>query len=269
MEIDRKAVLAAFDAYAGHYDLGDVKVKLKYDHTFRVAENAERIAGSLHLSPEDTDLAWLLGMLHDIGRFEQLRRYGTFQDRISVNHAGLSGDILFKEGLIDSFREDRSEDPLIEKAIRLHNVFRLPALTHREYTFCAILRDADKADILRVNCETPRTEIYDLPPEAFTDSLITREVYESILHGTNVDRSFSKTGIDFMLGHMAFVFGMVYPETLRIAKEQGYLEELLSFESHVPETREKMVHVRDAIHSYVDRRIRENSVLPPEGGYLD
>lgn len=264
MNVDRKMALAAFESYAKEYDLQDVKVRLKYDHTFRVAENAERIAKSLSLPNEDVDLAWLLGILHDIGRFEQLRRYGTFQDRVSVNHAALSADILFYEGLIERFRKDTSEDPLIEKAVRLHNVFRLPAMSDREFTFCAILRDADKADILRVNCETPRTEIYDLPEEAFTESEITKEVYESLLDGTNVDRRFSKTGIDFVLGHIAFVFGMVYPETLRIVREQGYLKELLSFESRNPDTREKMKRVREAVGTYVDRRIRENSTLPPE-----
>lgn len=268
MQIQRDAVLAAFDHYAETYDLTDVKVKLKYEHTFRVAENAERIARSLSLSDEDTDLAWLLGMLHDIGRFEQLRRYGTFRDNISVNHAALSADILFHEDLIDAFRSDRSEDALIEKAIRLHNVLRLPALTKREYTFCSLLRDADKADILRVNCETPRTEIYDLPEEAFTDSLITKEVYACILRETSVDRNYSRTGIDFMLGHMSFVFGMVFPETLRITKEQGYLEELLSIKSNVPDTREKMDNVRKIIHAYMERRIRENSTLPPDNGWI-
>lgn len=264
MNVDRKMALAAFESYAKEYDLQDVKVRLKYDHTFRVAENAERIAKSLSLPNEDVDLAWLLGILHDIGRFEQLRRYGTFQDRVSVNHAALSADILFYEGLIERFRKDTSEDPLIEKAVRLHNVFRLPAMSDREFTFCAILRDADKADILRVNCETPRTEIYDLPEEAFTESEITKEVYESLLAGTNVDRRFSKTGIDFVLGHIAFVFGMVYPETLRIVREQGYLEELLSFQSHNPDTQKKMEEIRSAVHAYVERRIRENSTLPQD-----
>ena len=79
-----------------------------------------------------------------------------------------------------------------------------------------------------------------------------------------MDRRFSKTGIDFVLGHIAFVFGMVYPETLRIVREQGYLNELLSFESRNPDTREKMKRVREAVGTYVDRRIRENSTLPPE-----
>lgn len=269
MVIDRSAVVAAFDDYAEKYNLADVKVRLKYDHTYRVAENAERIAGSIPLSDDETDLAWLLGMLHDIGRFEQVRRYGTFRDRDSVDHAALSADLLFREGLIDAFRRDRSEDGLIEKAVRLHNVRCLPHLTRREYLFCSVLRDADKADILRVNCETPRTEIYDLPEEAFTSSAITDEVYGNILHKTVVDRRYSKTGIDFLLGHVAFVFGMVFPETLRITKEQGFLEKLLSFESRNPDTREKMLHVRDIVHTYIEERIRDHTILSPDSGFSD
>ena len=163
---------------------------------------ADDIAKSLAMSSGDIDLSWLLGMLHDIGRFEQVRRYGTFQDGQSVNHAALSADILFggpgvnqadseaeavpaaKEapvheeqkacGIIWRFLEDSSEDRLIEKAVRLHNVYHLPEkMTEREYRFATLLRDADKIDILRVNCETPRSEIYDIPEEACSNRPIS------------------------------------------------------------------------------------------------
>ncbi len=96
---------------------------------------------------------------------------------------------------------------------------------------------------------------------------MTDEVFESILTGVNVDRKYSKTGIDFILGHIAFVFGMVYPETLRIAQEQGYLEKLLAFESRNPDTREKMKSVRTAVTAYGKRRIQENSMLLPMLGF--
>ena len=33
----------------------------------------------------DVDLAWLIGLLHDVGRFEQLKRYGTFIDSQSID----------------------------------------------------------------------------------------------------------------------------------------------------------------------------------------
>ena len=85
--IDRKKVLDEFAAYTNEYDAANPKIKLKIDHTYRVASLCERIARSIDLSDEDVDLAWCSGMLHDIGRFEQLRRYNTFVDSKSIDHA--------------------------------------------------------------------------------------------------------------------------------------------------------------------------------------
>lgn len=45
---------------------------MKIDHTYRVAALAERIAKMVTDIPIDRDLAWTMGMLHDIGRFEQV-----------------------------------------------------------------------------------------------------------------------------------------------------------------------------------------------------
>lgn len=76
--IDKLKVQHAFAAYTRQYDTDNGKVQLKITHTYRVAALCEQIARSLSLCDEDVQLAWLMGMLHDIGRFEQLRRYGTF-----------------------------------------------------------------------------------------------------------------------------------------------------------------------------------------------
>ncbi len=262
--MDRKKAVEAFRNYTSGYDTSDIKVKLKVDHTYRVASNSDRIADSLGLSGEDKDIAWLLGMLHDIGRFEQLRIYHTFRDLLSADHAAMSADILFKDGLIRAFLpEEMSADssaallPLLEKAIRLHNVYILPEdLTKREYLFAAILRDADKIDILRVNCETPRSEIYDLPEEEFLTSRITDAVYADFLAERNVNREHSVTAVDFMVGHISFVYGLVYPESFRLVRQQGYLEKMLSFESRNPETAERFVCIRETMHRYMEAHCR-------------
>ena len=145
---------------------------------------------------------------------------------------------------------------LLEKTIRLHNVYRLPEeLSAREYRFATILRDADKIDILRVNCETPRSEIYDLPEEAFRTASITDQVYDDVMHARNVDRTYSRTAIDFMIGHMAFVFGLVYTESFRQVRAQGYLDEMLRFQSDNADTREKLKHIRQAIEQFIERRL--------------
>ena len=256
--MDRNHVLKEFEKYTSAYNPEDVKVKLKIDHTYRVAELCDKLAKSLNLAREECDFAWMSGMFHDIGRFEQLRIYHTFQDNISVNHAALSADILFKkEKLIDCFIDDKDFDyELMEKVIRYHNVYILPANQgERERMFCNILRDADKIDILRVNCETPPTEIYDLPEEAFTEAEITDEVFEAVMRSEHVDRNFSKTGIDYVLGHMAFVFGLVFSESFRQVKNQGYIWQLTDFKSNNPETVRKMQMIKENLIKYIDNHL--------------
>lgn len=53
-------------------------------------------------------------MLHDIGRFEQARKYNTFVDNLSKNHAKLGIDVLFKKGFIRNFIQDEKYDRIIE-----------------------------------------------------------------------------------------------------------------------------------------------------------
>ena len=253
---DRETAVAQFMQYASEYDLSDVKVKLKVDHTFQVAEICEQIAASLNLNSPDRDRAFMMGLLHDIGRFEQLRRYHTFRDAVSVNHAQLGADLLFQDGLIRRFTQDAADDRLIETAIRYHNVFELSfGLSPRERMFCQILRDADKIDILRVNRETPMTEIYDLPEEAFLDSEISDAVFEDLMAHRNVNRVHSRTGMDFLMGHIAFVFGLVYPLSFRLVMEQGYLEEMLSAPTRNEQTAGRLKRVREEVHSFLESRV--------------
>ena len=87
MTVDRQKVLDAFAAYIRPYDAQDPKVSLKIHHTYRVAALCEQIGRSIALEGTALDLAWLCGMLHDVGRFEQLRRFGTFDDSKSIDHA--------------------------------------------------------------------------------------------------------------------------------------------------------------------------------------
>lgn len=121
-------------------------------------------------------------MLHDVGRFEQLRRYNTFIDTQSINHAALSASVLFDEGHIRDYIDDAAEDALLRTAVAWHSAFRLPEkLDDRTRMFCQILRDADKIDILRVNVETPMEEIYNVSAEALRQSPVTPAVLGRIL----------------------------------------------------------------------------------------
>ena len=69
MKINKEHVRNTFADYTDNYNPADPKIKLKVDHTYRVAEFCYEIAESIGLSNEDKDVAWLSGMLHDLGRF--------------------------------------------------------------------------------------------------------------------------------------------------------------------------------------------------------
>ena len=75
-----------FNEYVKKYNANDGKIALKIAHILRVADLSKKIAISLNLSEENIELAELIGLLHDIGRFEQVRIYNTFIYKISINH---------------------------------------------------------------------------------------------------------------------------------------------------------------------------------------
>lgn len=277
--INRKNVINAFAEYVRNYDPSDEKIKLKIDHTYRVAGLCQRIAESLGLSEPDVDIAWLLGMLHDIGRFEQIRRFGTFNDAQSVDHAEFGADLLFKEGLIRKFAEgyyeecelaepENQEDEqiiknnehhnkdtgLLEMAIRQHNKYRVKEdLTERQRMFCDILRDADKVDIFKVNADIPMEIIYDVTTEELKNGIITKEVLESFYKKETVLKSVRRSAVDHIVGHISLLFELVYKESYRQAKEQGYVYKLLNFKSDVPEVNAEF----DDMRKYVDEFLME------------
>ena len=139
-----------FKKYVENYNLDNDKIKLKYDHSLRVCELCKDIAISLKLNEEDVKIAELLGLLHDFGRFEQIKLYDTFDDQKSVNHAILGIEELEKYGF-DKFVEDKKIQNLITKAILNHNkTFIENGLTEKELLFCKIIRDTDKIDIFNI-----------------------------------------------------------------------------------------------------------------------
>lgn len=277
--INRKNVINAFAEYVRNYDPSDEKIKLKIDHTYRVAGLCQRIAESLGLSEPDVDIAWLLGMLHDIGRFEQIRRFGTFNDVQSVDHAEFGADLLFKEGLIRKFAEGYYEEcelarsgneeaeqiiknnehhnkdtGLLELAIRQHNKYRVKEdLTERQRMFCDILRDADKVDIFKVNADIPMEIIYDVTTEELKSGVISKEVLESFYKRETVLKSVRKSAVDHIVGHISLLFELVYKESYRQTKEQGYVYKLLDFKSDVPEVNAEFYNMR----KYVDEFLKK------------
>lgn len=220
--MDRDRVIRIFEKYVSEYDLNNPNIYTKYVHTGRVALNCECIAKSLKLSQEDIDIAWEIGMHHDIGRFEQLHRFDTFDDSLSIDHAKFGADLLFVDGLINSFEDNKRIYPIIEKVVRYHSLYRLPEdLSERELQFCQIIRDADKVDIYRSCYEAGLETVFHATPEEVLNSEITPEVYQVFCEERAIPKNIRKTVADNLVGHIALTFELVYPESRRLAVEQG------------------------------------------------
>lgn len=255
MGINRLEAQEKFAEYVRNYNEKDEKIRLKIEHTYQVAELCEKIALSEHLSKEDTDLAWLIGLLHDIGRFEQLRRFHTFLDAQSIDHAAFGANLLFHDKMIDSFLTDRMYDRLIEDAVRTHSMYRLPAeFDGRTQMFCNIIRDADKIDIMRVNVQTPLEEIYNVSTEKLRNDEISEEVMNSFYEEHATLRTCKKTSVDHLAGHISLVYELVYPFSIQEADRQGFLHQMMDFKSDRIHTQKQFKIIREKVNQYLARK---------------
>ena len=138
-----------FLKYTEKYNLSNEKLKRKQLHSLRVMKKSRIIAQSLKLSEEEIQIATLIGLLHDIGRFEQYTKYNTFSDHNSIDHAELGIRILQENNYIKNYIEDENWINIILIAIKKHNKYKMEkGLNKKKELFCKIIRDADKADIM-------------------------------------------------------------------------------------------------------------------------
>ena len=92
--IDLAYAKQQFDAFLDEFDREDDKIKLKIVHTYAVVDAVREIAVRMGLRQEEIYLAELIALLHDIGRFEQLRQFGSFEPT-TMNHAADGVELLF------------------------------------------------------------------------------------------------------------------------------------------------------------------------------
>ena len=114
-----------FNNYLKDYDCHNDKIRLKIVHTYGVVKESADIAARMKLSEEDTSLAKMIALLHDIGRFEQLKQFDSFLPD-TMDHAAYGVKILFDnaphQNLIRNFIpesdfDDNQEVDFDEKAI--------------------------------------------------------------------------------------------------------------------------------------------------------
>lgn len=225
MKIDIKKAKEAFKEYVKKYNPEDEKIKLKIAHIERVSQIARKIAIQQNLSEEDIELAELIGLLHDIGRFEQVRLYHTFVDKDSINHGECGVKVLFEDGLIRNFIETSEFDEIIKLSILNHNKSKIQeGLTERQKLHARIIRDADKIDIFAILTVGDKKAIWEKAD--LSNDIITDEIYREFTQDKTIDYKNRETSADILVSHFAYVYDFNFKESLKIIKENVYLEKL-------------------------------------------
>ena len=221
--IDIKNANIEFDKYVSQFNTNEGRIRLKIDHIKRVSTMSKKIAQNLHLNEEQVNLAELIGLFHDIGRFKQAELYNTFNDRISVNHAELSVKVLFDENLIDNFNVEEKYKELIKLAILNHNKNKIDEnLNDTEMLFAKIIRDADKLDIYYTICEYDFQSIFWYPD--FNCGPINDLIMSSFIENHFVNYSCIKSNSDQIPIFYAYIFDFYFDFSLKFLKEKKYLD---------------------------------------------
>lgn len=257
--IDIENAVEEFNRYVKKYDVDNKRIKLKYIHIKNVVDNSKRIAQKLGLSENQVRLAELIGLLHDIGRFEQVKRFDTFSDKDSkIDHADFGVKILYEERLIRKFISENKYDHIIINAIENHNKLTIKdGLTEEEILYSKIIRDADKLDIFRVINEEPKEAIFWY--ESFSDNEINKEEFdiftkkEYMIPYKNV-----KNNADQILTFYSYIYDFNFIESLKMIKENNYLSDFTKriktfFNSKI--INEQVNQILDICNQYMDSKI--------------
>ncbi len=244
-----------FDRYVEPFLATDAEgaknIQLKIEHTRNVCAAMAKLSTGENLSENESLIASTVALFHDVGRFPQYRRWRTFRDSDSDNHARLAVDVIREEHLLAEL--DTSEQLLIEEAVRLHNVLEPPAaIASPTRLFINLIRDADKLDIWRIF-----VELLGQPPEERATAatlglpnipgMVSDSCIAALTAGSVVRLETTKCVNDFTLLQISWVYDLTCATARRILLERGYIPELAATLPERPDIRAAVTRALDSL----------------------
>ena len=253
MNMDLEKAKQEFLKYTEKYDLTNDKIKLKQVHSLRVMEISEKIAQKLELPPEEIELAKLIGLLHDIARFEQYTKYHTFKDIESVDHGDLGVEILKND--IRKYIKTDQYDNIIFKAIKNHNKYAIEfELSNKEKQFSKIIRDADKIDIFYEAV----VKFWKGKEEQVEKSIISEKTVKEFEQNIPIKTRKDETEIDNIIKMIGFIFDINFKASFEILHEEDYINKIFKRYNLKDEyTRKKVEEIREVANEYINQQIRK------------
>ena len=220
----------AFENYMKNYDLTNPLISLKYKHTYKVVELMSELSFRLNLNKEDMILAKVIGLLHDIGRFEQIKEYNIISDKkTNMDHAEYGYQYLFLEHHI-KYKIDTN-------------------LMKRELLFTKMIRDMDKVDIFRVLALKNN--------EVFKASEVTEGVLKEFSLEHSIDNNTVKTDTDKVLLVLAFIFDINFEESFDILVNTDNFDFYLSMVEVALDSEKLWKKVREICFDKINRGLEK------------
>lgn len=239
-----------FDDYVSQYDLTDEDIIYKYNHTYRVCKQSMNICNNLNLNEEQKNIAYLIALLHDIGRFYQDKIYNTYIEKgTGFDHGDYAVKILSEDGLIRKFIETDKYDRLIYVGVKNHNKYAIEKdLTDEELLQCKIIRDADKLDILNnvAIIEKINRKVNDF-------SNISEKVHKDFMNNSMINNNDSKTNNDGTVKLLSLVYDLNFNYSFKYMKDNNYVKRI--FENIKDKERFKIYF--EKINKYIDLRCKD------------
>ena len=254
MKINIEEAKEEFIKYTENFNTKDKNVKRKQQHSIRVMKIAEQIATNLKLSEEQIQLATLIGLLHDIGRFKQYTDIGLGNNLEGFDHGDYGTKLLFKEGLIRKFIETNKYDEIIKKSIKNHNKFSIEAgLTQEELLFAKLIRDADRTDIFYILITGEEKTIWET--DNMNNEIVTNEIYREFIEDKHIKFKNMETSGDILVGHFAYIYGLYFKPALKIFKDKKYVDQLYNrFSFTNKDTAEKFKVIHEKAKQYIEEK---------------
>ena len=240
-----------FDSYVKNYDMSDPDINRKYKHSYRVMAFSELLSDSLGLSDKDVKLAMNIGLLHDIGRFEEDKRFNSFGLHKNFDHGDYGSEILIKENILEKMQIDKKYYDIIVKAVKNHNKYSIEEnLTKKEILFCKIIRDADKLDILR---STSKDMI-----SSFNKSAKSKDVSETVKENfyKELQMKKEKKSVHYdankIIGTLSLIYDINYEESIKYLVKNNILDDIYNLLKDKKGFKEYF----DYINKYIEKRLK-------------
>ena len=216
-------------------------IQRKIQHSLRVADIMRNLA--ISLGTVDTEVAYKLGLLHDIGRFNEFALHQKYVNN-DFDH-GKNGVTVLEEG--NYYRVHDIPETVITpflEAIYYHNKFELPK-TVQGNEYAKLIRDADKTDLLYLRGLDSLWELQ-YPKGGISPSVLADFNAERCINHRDI-----KTTSDCILSYLAFVYDINYEESLSAIQKNGYIQTIFNNIDEPGELKESFKKIND----YIERRL--------------